>query len=114
MVLRSLVVASLLVLAQPATAVLVSAAEEPVFTIDMADGVLKPSRLEVPAGKAFKLEVTNSGSAPAEFESKTLRKEKVIAPKAKARFAIKQLAAGEYDFFDELQPKAAPGVIVAK
>ena len=112
--LRSLAIASLFVLAQPATAVLVSAAEEPVFVIEMADGVLTPSRLEVPAGKAFKLEVTNAGATPAEFESKTLRKEKVIAPKAKASFAIKALAAGEYDFFDEHQPKAAPGVIVAK
>jgi hypothetical protein len=114
MVLRSLVIVSVLGLALPATAVVASAAEEPVFAIQMTDGVLTPSRLEVPAGKAFKLEVSNTGTTPAEFESKTLHKEKVIAPKGKTTFSIKRLTAGEYDFFDELQPKAAPGVIVAK
>jgi hypothetical protein len=80
----------------------------------MTDGKFEPAKLEVPAGKAFKIEVENAGSSPAEFESKTLHKEKVIAPKAKAMISFKKLAAGEYDFFDENQPKAAAGVILAK
>ena len=91
-----------------------SAEDEAVFKIEMNDGKLTPMRLEVPAGKPFKLEVTNAGATPAEFESKSLRKEKVIAPKATATFAMKKLAAGDYDYFDEHQPQAPAGVLVAK
>lgn len=90
------------------------AEEAPVFKIEMADGKLTPLRLEVPAGKAFKLEVTNAGASAAEFESKELHKEKVIAPKATTVISVKALAAGEYGFFDEHQPKAPTGTIVAK
>lgn len=89
-------------------------AEEPVFKIEMNDGKLTPLRLEVPAGTAFKLQVTNTGSTPAEFESKELHKEKVIAPKATTVISIKKLSPGAYDFFDENQPKAQPGTIVVK
>ena len=84
------------------------------FKIEFADGTITPQRLEVPAGKPFELEVTNAGASPAEFESKELHKEKVIAPKATAVVQIKKLAPGEYGFFDENQPKAAPGTLVAK
>jgi len=107
----SAVLLSLAMIAAPAAA---RADEEPVFKIEMADGKLTPLRLEVPAGKAFRLEVTNAGSTPAEFESKTLHKEKVIAPKATVVIPVKKLAAGEYDFFDEHQPKAPAGTLVAK
>lgn len=110
---RRLLASSLLALIA-VSAVPALAAEETVFKITMSDGKFEPMRLEVPAGKAFKLEVTNAGTSPAEFESKTLHKEKVIAPKAKATFSVKKLSAGDYDFFDENQPKAAAGTIVAK
>lgn len=90
------------------------AEEAPVFKIEIATGKLTPQRLEVPAGKAFRLEVTNAGTATAEFESKELHKEKMIAPKATAVISVKALAPGEYGFFDELQPKAPTGTIVAK
>lgn len=111
---RSAFAVSALAVLLLAPSVAARAEEEPVFRIEMADGTLTPARLEVPAGKAFKLQVTNSGTAPAEFESRTLRKEKVIAPKATVTLSVKKLAAGDYDFFDENQPKAPAGVIVAK
>jgi hypothetical protein len=42
--------------------------------------VLKPARLQVPVNTKFRLEVSNTGKTPAEFESTQLRKEKVLAP----------------------------------
>ena len=90
------------------------AEDEAVYKIEMNDGKLTPMRLEVPAGKPFKLEVTNAGASPAEFESKSLHKEKVIAPKATTTISVKKLSAGDYDYFDENQPKAPAGVLVAK
>lgn len=84
------------------------------FRIELADGKITPQHLEVPAGKPFELEVVNAGTTPAEFESKELHKETVIAPKASITVSFRKLAAGEYGFFDENQPTAAPGTIVAK
>jgi hypothetical protein len=94
--------------AQPALA------EEPVFEIEMKDGVITPLRLEVPAKTRFKIVVKNTGQTPAEFESTELRKEVVVAPGASAPLIIRTLDPGEYKFFDEFQPSAPPAVLVAK
>ena len=62
------------------TAGTIHAEDMPLFKLEMKDGVVSPQRLEVPAGKAFKLEVKNVGKTAAEFECKPLKKEKVLAP----------------------------------
>mgnify|MGYP001765922100 CR=1 FL=1 len=86
----------------------------PSFALEMKDGRFTPARLVVPAGKPFRLTVTNAGSGSAEFESKTLHKEKVIAPKTTATVSFKALAKGDYDVFDEYRPEAPAGAIVAE
>lgn len=88
--------------------------DEPVFSIVFADGKMEPLRLEVPANKRFRLELHNNGAAPAEFESAELRKEKVIAPNSTTTLVFKTLDPGEYKFFDDFHPEAAPAVLVAK
>ncbi|AEA61498.1 cupredoxin domain-containing protein [Burkholderia gladioli] len=99
-----------------ATAVLAGAAQAadlPTFQLEMADGVLKPSRIEVPAGQRIKIEVRNTGRGAVEFESVQLRKEKVLAPGAESFVVIAPLSPGEYKFFDDFHQQAQ-GVIVAK
>jgi hypothetical protein len=90
------------------------AEEEPVFRIEFNDGKVTPQRLEVPAKRRFKLELHNVGKEPAEFESKELRKEKVLAPGANSTLVIRSLDPGEYDFFDDFHLDAPPAVLVAK
>jgi hypothetical protein len=85
----------------------------PSFRLDMKDGVLTPSRLEVPARQRFKIVLSNSGKGPAEFESLPLRKEKVLAPGVTSFVVFQSLSAGEYPFFDEFHA-GARGVIVAR
>jgi heme/copper-type cytochrome/quinol oxidase subunit 2 len=92
----------------------VRAEEEPVFRIEFKDGIMTPSRLEVPANRRFKLELHNAGETPAEFESKELRKEKVIAPGTTSTLIIRTLDPGEYEFFDDFHLDAPPAVLVAK
>ncbi len=89
-------------------------AEVPVFRIEFADGVMTPSRIEVPADQRIELLLVNKGSTPAEFESLTLRKEKVLAPGTESTMVIKGLDPGEYPFFDDFHPDAPPAVLVAK
>jgi hypothetical protein len=90
------------------------AAEEPVFEIEMKDGVIAPSRLEVPAKTRFKIVVKNTGKIPAEFESRELRKELVVPAGGTATMIIRTLDAGEYKFFDDFQVDAPPAVLIAK
>jgi hypothetical protein len=90
------------------------AEDDPVFRIEFNDGKVTPQRLEVPAKRRFKLELHNVGTSPAEFESKELRKEKVLAPGASSTLVIRTLDPGEYDFFDDFHPDAPPAVLIAK
>ncbi len=90
------------------------AGDEPVFQIEMNDGVITPSRLEVPAKTRLKIVIKNTGKMPAEFESTELRKEVVVPAGGEAPLIIRTLDAGEYKFFDDFQPDAPPALLVAK
>jgi hypothetical protein len=68
----------------------------------------------VPAGKKIKLVVENKDATPEEFESHTLKREKVIAGKSTATILIGPLAAGRYPFVGEYNEKTAQGVLVAQ
>ena len=88
--------------------------DDPVFRIELKDGVVTPKRLEVPANRRIVLELHNTGTTPAEFESKDLRKEKVLAPGTSSTLVIRTLDPGEYDFFDDFHLDQPPAVLVAK
>lgn len=96
------------------TGVPAMAEDLPTFKVEMKDGVMTPLRIEVPADKPFKIEIHNTGTTPAEFESLELRKEKVVAPGAVSFVVIKRVSAGEYKFFDDFHPNAPQVTVVAK
>jgi uncharacterized cupredoxin-like copper-binding protein len=100
--------ASLLAIAKP-----VLAADEPTFAIEFKDGTVTPTRIEVPAKTRFRLELNNSGKTPAEFETRSPKWEKVLAPGSKSSLVIRTLDPGEYEFFDDFHPQAK-GTLVAK
>lgn len=101
-------VASLLAMGKPALA-----ADEPTFAIEFKDGIVTPTRIEVPAKARFKLEIKNSGKTAAEFETRSPKFEKVIAAGSKSSLVIRTLDPGEYEFFDDFHPQAK-GTLVAK
>jgi hypothetical protein len=86
----------------------------PVFKLSARDGKFEPLTIEVPAGKRFKIEISNDGKGPMEFESKDLKQEKVLAAGAKSSVVINPLKPGTYTFFDEYHMDAPKGQIVAK
>lgn len=90
------------------------AEEMPVFSIEFKDGAITPLRLEVPAGRAFKIVLHNTGSTPAEFESIELHREKVLAAQSTSFVVFRTLDPGEYKFFDDFHPDAPQAVLVAK
>ena len=84
------------------------------FKLVAKDGRFYPSNLEVPAGKRIKIEISNEGTTPIEFESLPLKQEKVLGPGAKSSVVINPLKSGEYPFFDEFHPETSRGKIIAK
>jgi len=89
-------------------------AEDPTFRIEFKDGVVTPQRVEAPAKVRIVLELVNTGSTPAEFESKELRKEKVVAPGTSSTLVLRSLDPGEYQFVDDFHPEAPPAILVAR
>ena len=84
------------------------------FSIVAKDGKLVLAEIVVPAGKKIKLDISNEGKTPIEFESKALKFEKVLAPGAKSSVTINPLKPGEYAFEDEFHSATSKGKIIAK
>lgn len=97
----------------PLTPVL-AADDLPTFRLECNNGVFKPQKLQVPAGKKFKIEIFNTGTEAIEFESLQLRKEKALNPGGHSFVVIFPLDAGEYKFFDDFHIQTGQGSIVAK
>ncbi len=89
-------------------------AEEPTFQVTFENGKIEPLRIEVPAKTRIRLELINKGDTPAEFESKPLRLEKVLAPHSQSVLVIRTLDPGEYPFFDDFHPDAPQAIVVAR
>jgi len=89
-------------------------AQEQTFTLTIKDHKFEPARLEVPVNAKFKLVVKNLDKERAEFESKPLKLEKIIAPGGMITLNVGPLKAGEYPFVEEFHEDVAKGVIVAK
>jgi hypothetical protein len=85
-----------------------------VFKLVARDGLFEPLKIEVPAGKRFKIEISNEGKGPMEFESRDLKQEKVLASGAKSAVVINGLKPGNYVFFDDYHPDAPKGEVVVK
>ncbi len=78
------------------------------------NGVFQPDTLQASAGQKVVLVIRNEGKDAIEFESRALRKEKVVAPGREARLELPALKAGEYVFFDEYHEKTGQGRLIVK
>ncbi len=88
------------------------AAEDIAITIK--DHKFTPAEIRVPAGQKVKLVIENQDATPEEFESATLNREKIIAPKSKATVWIGPLKPGKYPFMGEFNQATAKGVVIAE
>lgn len=105
---RAVLFAALLAFPAPARA-----EELPVIKVEMRDGTIVPTVIEVPAGTRFKLEITNTGASPVEFESADLKREKAIAAGSTASIVFRTVDPGSYAVFDDFHPEAK-ATLVAK
>ena len=91
-----------------------AAQTEPEFVIVIENHRFTPSEITVPAAQKIKLVVDNRDKTAEEFESKSLKREKVIPGGTKATIVIGPLKPGSYEFVGEYNEKTARGRIVAK
>jgi len=93
---------------------LAAMAEMPEFTIAIKEHRFNPAEITVPAGKRIKLVIDNQDATPEEFESKTLRVEKIVPGNTKGTVTVGPLKLGSYSFFGEFHEATAQGKLHAK
>jgi plastocyanin len=109
-IMRSLALAAVLVIAAFGS---VQAADPAPVSITIKDRQFVPAEVTVPAGAKVELQIRNEQTTAAEFESKSMRREKVIPPGGSVSLYIGPLNPGRYDFFDDFHP-ATRGIVVVK
>ncbi len=101
-----------LVLAFSSMAPLFAAEQNP--TLVIRNHRFEPEELMVPAGQKFKLIVRNEDATPEEFESKTLKREKVVKGHGEIVINLGPLEAATYDFVGEFHEATAKGRLVVR
>jgi len=89
-------------------------AADPEFSILIRNHKFDPAELHVPAGQKIKLVVRNEDKTAEEFESKPLKREKIIQGGTTAIISLGPLKPGSYPFAGEYHEDSAKGVIIAE
>ncbi len=92
----------------------IAPAAEPEVSLVIRNHRFEPGEVRVPAGQKVKLVVDNQDATAEEFESKALKREKVIPPNTKATILIGPLKPGRYEFVGEFHEATAKGVLVVE
>ena|SRR5262245_16618749 len=90
-----------------------SAQQTASVTVSIKNHRFQPSEIHAPANVPIELRVKNLDSAPMEFESVSLRVEKVVTGNGEGIIRIRPLAPGRYEFFDDFHPETR-GALVTK
>ena len=73
-----------------------------------------PAEVSAPAETPISIVLNNQDATPAEFESKTLRIEKVVNGGGTVSIQIRALSPGRYRFFDDYHEDTTEGFLVVK
>jgi plastocyanin len=76
--------------------------------------VFTPSEIHVPAGRKIQLLVQNRDDTAEEFDSTSLKVEKVIAGRGEAVVRLRSLDPGTYPFVGEYHSETAKGSVIAE
>jgi plastocyanin len=106
--------AALALLIGPSTTAPALAQESTELTLTVKDHKFDPAQLEAPAGKPIALRIKNLDPTPMEFESNSLRVEKVLTGNGEAVVNIRPQKAGRYEFFDDFHASTTKGILVVK
>ena len=89
-------------------------AQQATVRVALKDHRFAPAEPKAPAGQPFTIVLKNLDFTPAEFESKTLRVEKVVAGGGEISIQIRPLHPGRYRFFDDFHEDTTEGYLIVE
>ena len=92
----------------------VRAQEATTVQISIKNHRFQPAEIRAPTNKSITLRIKNLDSTPAEFESVSLRVEKVIAGNSEGIINLRPLQPGRYKFFDDFHQDTAQGALIVQ
>jgi hypothetical protein len=88
-------------------------ADEPVV-VHLKNHKFSPSTIKVKANKPSVILLYNDDDGADEFDSSSLKIERVVPGHAKANIRIRALASGKYPFMGEFHAATAQGMVIAE
>jgi hypothetical protein len=89
-------------------------AEDLELRLVLRDHTFKPAEIKAPANTAFIIIVTNQDPTPEEFESTSMKVEKIVAPNSEIKVRVRTLKPGRYEFYGEYHQDTAKGVLIVE
>ena len=87
-------------------------AQETSLSITVKNHRFQPSQLTAPANVPITLRVKNLDPTPMEFESVSLRVEKVVTGGGEGIIRLRPLSPGSYNFFDDFHQETTGTLVV--
>jgi hypothetical protein len=87
-------------------------ADAPKVALALQNHQFVPAELAIPANTKVELVISNRQQTPAEFESSSLHREKVVPPGATASVFVGPLDPGKYEFFDDFNSQTRGHLVV--
>jgi hypothetical protein len=103
--------AAVFVLSISAAAPHANAQDAATVEISVKNHQFEPAQIRGPANKPIVLRVKNLDATPMEFESGSLRVEKVVTANSDGVINLRPLQPGQYNFFDDFHQQTT-GVLV--
>jgi hypothetical protein len=88
------------------------ASAQQAFPLALRDHQFVPAELVLPANVKVELSIRNDQTVPAEFESNSLHREKVVPPGGTVSVFVGPLDPGRYEFFDDFHPETRGSIVV--
>jgi hypothetical protein len=89
-------------------------ADDPELRLTLHDHTFAPNEIKAPANAAFVIIVTNQDPTPEEFESTSMKVEKIVAPNSEIKVRLRALKPGRYEFWGEYHQDTAKGVLIVE
>ena len=102
-----LLASAILLLAAPAFA------DTPI-PVSLKDHLFSPATIHVKAGVPNVISLTNNDAEAEEFDSTSLKVEKVVAGHSSGNVRLRPLSPGRYPFMGEYHSATAQGVVIAE
>jgi hypothetical protein len=105
---------AVVILATPAFLLIAPALADAPIAVTLKNHKFSPSVIKVKANQPSMIVLSNDDDTADEFDSSSLKVEKVVPGHAKCNVRIRALAPGRYPFMGEYHAATAQGMVVAE